>query len=83
MSKLRIITRFIQQELLKESDDVILAADDDLMDRSPIDSLGVVNLVAFLESEFSVKIRPGEVTLKNFRTIGAMLALVERKLAEA
>ena len=79
MSKLSIVTDFIQRELLHESGDVHLGPDDNLMERNPIDSLGVVNLVNFLEQEFSVNIRPGEVTLKNFRTINAMLALLERK----
>ena len=41
--------------------------------------MGVVQLVDFLERQFGVKIRAGEVTIQNFQTVAAMFAMIERK----
>ena len=82
MSKVDIVIHYIQHELLKESEDVPLDIDDNLIERNPIDSLDVIRLVDFLERQFEVEIRPREVTIKNFRSIRSMLALIDRKLAE-
>jgi len=76
------IIAYIWHVLYKEEGDVGLSATDNLIEGSPIDSMGVVQLVAFLEQQFQVSIRPGEVTLKNFKTASAMLALIEKKQAQ-
>ena len=39
-----------------------------------IDSLGIMNLVAWIEDEISVEIDPGDVVIENFETPAAILA---------
>ena len=73
------ILDFISQELLEETPDPPLEADEDLLQRAQIDSLGVVELVAFLESTYGVRIAAKEVTITNFRTAEAMLRLIDEK----
>ena len=46
-----------------------LAPDDNLLLSGIIDSLGVMQLVAYLQSESDIKVEPREITLKNFKTV--------------
>ncbi len=73
------ILDFIGMKLLDEPPDPPLRLDEDLLERAPIDSLGVVELVEFLESTYGVRIAAREVTITNFRTAEAMLRLVGEK----
>ena len=78
------ILDFISQELLEEPPEPPLGPDEDLLLRAPIDSLGVVELVEFLESTYDVRIAAKEVTITNFRTAEAMLRLIgEKRSSEA
>src|SRR5436853_4670671 len=45
-----------------------------------IDSMGAMELVAFVESEFGIKVDMSEVVVKNFDSIGKMANFVRRKL---
>jgi acyl carrier protein len=45
-----------------------------------IDSMGSMELMAFVESEFKIKVEMSEVVVKNFDSIGKMAAFVRRKL---
>lgn len=46
-----------------------------------IDSLGIFQLVSFIEGELGVTIGDDEVVLENFETIGALTAFIEAKRA--
>lgn len=73
------ILDFISQKLLDEPPDPPLEPGEDLLLRAPIDSLGVIELVEFLESTFDVRIAAREVTITNFRSAEAMLRLIDEK----
>ena len=73
------ILDFISHKLLEELPDPPLQPDDDLLLRAPIDSLGVIELVEFLESTYDVRIAAKEVTITNFRSAEAMLRLIDEK----
>ena len=45
-----------------------------------IDSMGAMELVAFVESEFKIKVEMSEVLVKNFDSIRKMAAFVRGKL---
>jgi acyl carrier protein len=45
-----------------------------------IDSMGSMELVAFVESEFKIKVEMSEVIVKNFDSVRKMAAFVRRKL---
>jgi acyl carrier protein len=45
-----------------------------------IDSMGSMELVAFVESEFKIKVEMSEVVVKNFDSIHKMAAFIRRKL---
>ena len=73
------IREFIKEELLFEDPDKELTEDTPLLE-GVIDSLGLMQLVAFLEEEFDVEIDDSEMTAAHFRTIGDIEELVQEKV---
>ena len=79
----------LQQDLLDFINDdvsldpsVTIVADTDLLLTGLVDSLGVVEVVGWLQDRTGVTIDPMDVVLENFQTVDRMVALVERLLAE-
>lgn len=52
----------------------------DLLETGIIDSLGVLDLVAFLQQEFAVTVEDGDLTPENFKSIACMAQFLERRL---
>ena len=50
----------------------------DLLQNGVIDSLGVLDLVAFLQQEFAVVVDDSDLTPENFKSIECMAQFVER-----
>ena len=48
-----------------------------------MDSTGVLEIVAFLESEFSVEMKDAEIVPENLDSISSITAYLERTLARA
>jgi acyl carrier protein len=61
---------------------VTIVAGTDLLLTALVDSLGVVEIVGWLQDRTGVVIDPLDVVLENFQTVDRMVALVERLLAE-
>lgn len=53
--------------------------DDSLLDSGILDSTGLVEVVAFLESKFEIVIADTEIIPENFETIARMDAFVARR----
>ena len=53
--------------------------DDSLLESGMIDSLGVLDLVSFIETEFQITVADDDLTPENFQTIERMMAFVDRK----
>ena len=69
-------------------EEVVLDADASLADDAPLlegilDSLALMQLVAFLEEEFDTEIDDTDVTAENFRTIADIERLVGARLTPA
>jgi acyl carrier protein len=54
-----------------------------LLESGIIDSLGVLDLVGFLEQEFDVKINDDDLTPENFGNIERMVAFVRKKSGQS
>lgn len=50
----------------------------DLLLTGLVDSLGVIDVVAWLEDRLGVDIDPVDIVLENFQTVDRMLGFVER-----
>lgn len=49
-----------------------LNEDDDLLNTGILDSLGILQLVAFIEERFGIQVREEDVTYENFMSINAL-----------
>ncbi len=75
------IRGFIQTEILFDDDSVALTNETPLLD-GVLDSLGLMQLVAFLEEEFDIEVQDEEVTVEHFRTIADIENLVNSRVAQ-
>jgi len=62
------------------AEDQNLADDVSFLTEGIIDSMGAMELVAFVESEFGIKVDMSEVVVKNFDSIRQLADFVRRKL---
>jgi acyl carrier protein len=51
-----------------------------LLERGILDSLGILDVVAFVESEFSIVLSDDELVPENFQSLGALNSFVQKKL---
>jgi acyl carrier protein len=52
---------------------------DPLLDSGIIDSLGILDLVTFIEKEFGVHVSDEELLPENFQTLDALAAFIQQK----
>lgn len=65
------IVELINEELTLDPS-VVVEADTDLLETETVDSLGVVEIVAWLEERLETKVAPADVTFENFGTVRRM-----------
>jgi acyl carrier protein len=58
-----------------------LGDEDSLLDARVIDSLGILDLVGYLEESFGIEVTDEELTPENFESIGALARFVSRRSA--
>jgi acyl carrier protein len=76
----------LEAELLAVVEDLVLVdepfdADTDLLLDGLVDSMGVVQLVHWLETSLGVQIEPVDMVIENFRSVRAMTAYARRRVA--
>ena len=57
-----------------------LLDDDSLLESGVVDSLGVLDVVEFLESEFQIMLRDDDLLSEHFKTIASLADFVEARL---
>ena len=72
-----ILQAYIGDELLNGRMQV--AVDDDLLMEEIIDSLGMMRLVAFIETTFNITVPLEDITIQHFRTIETIEAYLHRR----
>jgi acyl carrier protein len=73
------VADYIRENFLYARPEYPLGDDDRLLDEGIVDSMGAVELVAFLEDRFGIDIPDDEITEDNFGTIAAIAGFVTRK----
>ncbi len=76
------IRKFIVEELMFEKDETVLGFDDELLDGGLVDSMGLLQLVVFLEKEFHVSIPNSELVPNDFQSVQAIARLVSTKMSK-
>lgn len=75
----KTIEDFLVKEIIGEQLEGPLAHDEDLLAADLIDSLGITELVTFLESRFGISVADEDLEPDNFRSVEAIAAFVARK----
>ena len=57
-----------------------LSYDDNILDKGIVDSLGILDVVNYLENEFAIIVLDDDLVPENFQTINRISALVRHKL---
>jgi acyl carrier protein len=72
------IRQFITEKFLFNSDD---PPDDDvsLLETNIVDSVGILEIVSFLESHFQIRVEDDELTAGNLDSINKIASFIERK----
>lgn len=68
---------YLVSELASERDS--FTPDENLLAQGIIDSMGILSLVAFMETRFGIKASEDDMIPENFETLEALRAFVERK----
>ncbi len=73
---------FIQTEFIMErgGGDRVFGPEDPLVASGVVDSLGIFEVIAFVEEQFSVDVLPEDVVIDNFETVHAIGSLVRSRL---
>ena len=58
-----------------------LQDDDDIFSLGFVNSLFAMQLVMFVEKEFQLKVHDDDLLIDNFRTVNAVMDLVQRKVS--
>jgi acyl carrier protein len=81
MNNQDIISKFILDNFLKVDTGKTLLDDTSFLDEGIIDSVGVLELVAFLEETFGFRVEDEELIPENLDSLVKITAYVEAKLA--
>lgn len=74
---------YVRENFLYMRHDVELRDTDSLLGRGIVDSLGVMELITFLQAEFGVDVPDEMITEENFGTVRAIADFVMAKRAAA
>ena len=75
------IRAFIVDNFLYGSAAHALSRDDSFLERGIIDSTGILELVAFVENHYQVRVEDRELVPENLDSIDRLVAFVQRKHA--
>jgi len=75
------VRTFICGTMLIDTPGESIAPDESLVQRGVIDSTGVLELVAFLEQRYGIRVADEEITTDNLDSLTAIAAYLRHKLA--
>lgn len=74
---------FIKDNFMFRDDRAELADTESLLDAGLIDSTGILELVAFIETEFSIQMADTDIVPENLDSVATIVRYVDGKLATA
>jgi acyl carrier protein len=73
------VEQFIVVELAAGRGIGAIAHDSDMLSDGIIDSLGITELISFLEGRYAIKVDDDDIDAENFRSIDSIAAFVAQK----
>lgn len=80
MDKEQMLLDYIKQDLLKGRVSS-LSADDDLLDSGILNSLGILQLVSYVDERLGITIPDEDVVYENFNSVSALVNYLETQAA--
>jgi acyl carrier protein len=77
MDRKTVLVEFIKNEVMRNKN-AKLNEDEDLLSAGILDSLAILQLVAYIEDQFGIKVPDEDVVFENFQSINALTAYLER-----
>jgi len=77
------VRTFIEDNFLFREDRASLSDTESLLEAGLIDSTGILELVAFIEAQFRIRVADAEIVPENLDSIRTIVAYVRGKLATA
>jgi acyl carrier protein len=77
----RKVRQFIEENFLFREDRAAVSDTESLIDAGLIDSTGVLELVAFLEDAFALRLADADIVPENLDSIRAIVTFIEGKRA--
>ena len=81
MSQLEMIRAGIREYIMEHIDEEV-EDNTDIFDEGLVNSLFTIDLVTFIEREFSVKITMDDLSMENLNTIDNIVTFVSSKMGE-
>lgn len=78
-----IVLNFIKENYILGRTDKDLTVENSLLESGIIDSTGILELVLFLEEQFSIKIADEEIIPENLDSIANIIAFLDKKQVKA
>jgi acyl carrier protein len=75
-----ILKKFITENFLPLSGLNVIKDSDSFMEKGVIDSTGVLELIAFVEDRFGIKVEDEEIIPDNLDSLASLTAYLDRKL---
>jgi acyl carrier protein len=75
-----IILKYLNEQLKDNDIDEDLDGDTDLLGSGILDSLGMVQLIAYVEKEFNVTVEPEDMVIENFMDVNSICNYLSGKL---
>lgn len=76
------IKAHITEQFMYDKPEVIINDDLQLVEQGIIDSVGIFQMIGFLEETFGIVFNPDEILLENFETIKAISDFVKAKFSQ-
>lgn len=76
MDRKTVLMEYIKNDILRNRN-AKLNEDDDLLSSGILDSLGILQLVSFIEKTFGIRIPDEDVVFDNFQSVSAMTAYLQ------
>jgi acyl carrier protein len=73
------VEKFIVEEIALGTGIESVGHDEDLLAQDVIDSLGIVELVKFLESQYGISVSDDDLLPENFQSVNSVVAFVEAR----
>ena len=77
-----VIIQFIRDNFIAGRSDVVIENDLSLIEKGIMDSTGVLELVEFLESTYSIKVEDEELVPENLETVTNIVKFLKAKGVE-